>query len=94
MVKDTPFNYLFGAGYGDWLEEAAQLYERVNALLGQVQDQRIVGHRKVMDDVYETTYEDGTIVLVNYGRKDVVISDVEVAAMDFAVYQGGNHDAH
>ncbi|NLU40625.1 MAG: hypothetical protein GXX08_00285 [Firmicutes bacterium] len=94
VVKDTPFNYLFGAGYRDWLEEAAQLYEQVNALLGQVQDQRIVGHRKVMDDVYETTYEDGTRVLVNYGRKDVVIGDVRVAAMDFAVYQGGNHDAH
>ena len=40
------------------------------------------------DKVAKTVYEDGTVVLVNYGRQSYTVDGVEVGAMDYLARKG------
>ena len=75
--------------YKDWSEEIAKQYSRFNEALGDVQDQMIVGHRSVAPGVYETTYENGKRIIVNYNESPYHGNGLEVHAQDFAIVTGG-----
>ncbi len=47
-------------------------------------DQKMIAHKKINDDVYATTYEDGTMFYVNYGETEWTSEDgVTVSAKDY-----------
>jgi hypothetical protein len=41
--------------------------------LAKVYSQKIVGHEKVSDNVFATTYEDGTRVVVDYNKETFAV---------------------
>ncbi|AGI38763.1 DUF5696 domain-containing protein [Thermoclostridium stercorarium] len=86
-VKDTDFDYLYSVYYKEWLDLAKQVYQQVNAVLKPVKGRKIISHRKLMDGVFETVYENGVHVIVNYNREAVVVDGVLIEAEDF--YVGG-----
>ncbi len=49
----------------------------------------IVGHRSLAAGVYETTYDNGKRIVVNYNESPYHGSGYEVEARDFAVVHGG-----
>lgn len=89
-LRYTPSNHLFSTNYEDWIEEVARQFETVSDVLGPVLDQFIVDHRNVASGVYETTYEDGTAIVVNYTADAYIDDRVQVPARWFAVIRGGN----
>lgn len=90
LLKDTDFDYLYSIGYSSWKDNAIAAWERVNSAVGKVQGQKITNHEKLAAKVYATTYEDGTKVIVNYGKTAAEAEGYTVAARDFIVVQGGN----
>lgn len=82
------YNY-YSTHYKDWSEEIAKQYGRFNEALGDVQDRMIVGHRSLAAGVYETTYDNGKRIVVNYNESPYHGSGYEVEARDFAVVHGG-----
>ncbi|MDR9853120.1 DUF5696 domain-containing protein [Paenibacillus sp. VCA1] len=70
-VRNTDFNDLYSARYKDWLDEAVRYYKEANGVLKDVRDQRIVGHEKLAEGVFRTTYENGKTVTVNYNASGV-----------------------
>lgn len=80
----------YSMNYRDWLESASEQYSRLNEALRDVQDQFIIGHRKLADGVKETLYENGQRIIVNYNDEPYTDSEIIVPAKDFIVVKGGN----
>jgi hypothetical protein len=65
-------------------------------MLAPLANQFIVDHAHLAEGVYQTTYEDGTRVVVNYNAAPCVVEapdltePVSVPAQDFVVVRGDN----
>ena len=69
VLARTTYPKLYSSHYRDWLERAAAEYDVIINQLGHTVDQFIVDHRQLAPQVFETLYEDGTRVIVNYGDR-------------------------
>lgn len=88
VVKGTDFNYLYALHYGDWLDDAAEIYELANSVLKDVQDQLIIDHARLAENVYQTVYENGKRVIVNYNAEPVEVCGQVVDGLSFVVMEG------
>ncbi len=86
--KGNQAKSLYSMYYGNWIEDAAKFYCRIETELGNIKGESITHHERISDDVYVTHYGD-TAVAVNYGNTDVAFQGVIVSARDFKVL-GGN----
>lgn len=84
-LKDTTLSYMYSIDYKTWKGDIISLYKKYNSIFASLQNQIITGHEKLAENVYKTTYENGTAVAVNYGDKAVKVNGIPVEAMDFAV---------
>lgn len=90
LVKETEFDYLYSASYHHWMDEAKAAYSEVNSLLSKVRTQIIKEHQMLETGVYQTTYEDGTTIVVNYNDHAVNVGGAAVEAMGYLM--GGEHN--
>lgn len=74
--------------YASWADTAASEYRRYNEALSDVQHQFIVEHRELADGIKATTYEDGTMIIVNYTEAAILYDGEEVAGQNFKVLKG------
>lgn len=82
-IVDTDYDYLYGTNYKLWLDDAAEKYAKYQPLLEKIYDSAIVSHRALQKDVYETTYENGVSVIVNYNNETVEVDGVKIEKYDF-----------
>jgi len=89
LLARTPANHLWSTQYDFWRDEIIRQY-KVMETLAPLANQFIIGHARVAEGVYQTTYDDGTVVVVNYNDTPRVLSStsVTVPALDFVVVQG------
>ncbi|MCG7380865.1 DUF5696 domain-containing protein [Paenibacillus sp. ACRSA] len=87
-IKMTGFDELYSADYRRWIQESAERYRQISDVLYDVQNQTIVNHEKLNDGVYQTTFEKGKTVMVNYNDVAVNIDGVSVAAKSYQVGGG------
>lgn len=76
-----------GASY-DKVEEQYQVF---NETLESLRTQTIKSHERIADEVYVTTYEDGTKIVVNYNEKEAEVNGQNVPANGFIVQKGGEN---
>ncbi len=88
LLKETEYSDLYAVHYKNWQDKAISDYERMNTSLAGLQNQVMVSHERVQDELVKVTYEDGSHVYVNYGKKNVVCDGVTVPARDFVVRKG------
>lgn len=86
-IKDTQFNYLLSIQYAGWFDEAVAMYHEVSSVLNRVRGQCIVGHEKLAEGVYQTTYENGLAVVVNYTAEDYRGNGFTVSAGGYSVLE-------
>ncbi len=84
-LKQTPYSYYFSADYGNWGQTIGDLYKSFNEVYKDLQNKSMVDHLKLENRVYQTTYEDGTKIIVNYNDKPVTADGRTVEAKDFLV---------
>ena len=82
-VKETEFDYLYSADYRNWIEEAKTAYDELNAVQSNLRTQVIKDHQLLETGVYQTTYEDGTAVVVNYNDYTVDVGGIAVEPMGY-----------
>jgi hypothetical protein len=80
---------LFSSTFDHWSPVLVQQYKEINEQLGQTWSQPMTNHRILERGVYETTYGDGTKVIVNYNSYPYVGTGIEVKSKDYAVLKGG-----
>ncbi|KIL39935.1 hypothetical protein SD70_17105 [Gordoniibacillus kamchatkensis] len=84
-LKDTFFADLFSSRYSSWSADIVGKVKAMNENLRGVWSQPMTGHRKLKEGVFQTTYEDGTRVVVNYGTDVFVANGYSVPAQNYAV---------
>lgn len=72
-----------GIYYENWIALAAELYERADSALRDLQSARMTSHSEVRAGVYCTEYDTGAKIYVNYTTTDVTVSGITVPAGDF-----------
>lgn len=77
-LSNTEFSHLYAADYRSTKADALRLYADVASVLRGLYDQRIVGHKQLASGVYQTVYENGSAVVVNYNEDPVRIGDIEI----------------
>ncbi|MDI9418613.1 MAG: DUF5696 domain-containing protein [Bacillota bacterium] len=91
-VKNTEFEHLYALHYKDWLDLAVEFYQTANAVLRDVQDQLITDHWMPTSGVYQTVFENGKSIVVNYNKKDVELNGHLIDAEGFMVLEGGCYE--
>lgn len=89
-MQNASQNDVFNSRYDDWKEAVADTYQEFNSRLSGVQGQRMVGHEYLKPGVACVTYEDGSVLLVNYTQKPVKTKWGTTPARDYAVYPKGD----
>ncbi|WP_337104412.1 DUF5696 domain-containing protein [Paenibacillus sp. YIM B09110] len=84
-IKMTEFADLYSADYRLWIEDAAQKYRELNDVLQDVQSQTIVNHRMLAKGVYQTTFEQGKTIIVNYNDTESNVDGITIGAKDYLV---------
>ena len=85
VLAKTTYPRLYSSQYAAWIDRAAAEYEVAIGQLGHTVNQFIVDHRQLAAQVYQTTYEDGTRVIVNYGSETYQGRGVRVAGLGYQV---------
>jgi len=88
-VRNTEFNDLYSANYTNWLDEAVQYYRETNEVQRGLRTQAMINHEKLADNVYRTTYENGTSITVNYNQTDVMVNGTRIAAEGYLIGGAG-----
>lgn len=89
-TKNTDYSYLCSNNFETWEEDIASYYEKMNGALAGVRNCVITGHGRISENVYQTVYENGTRIIVNYSDTEVTVGDTSVAARDFTVVKGAD----
>lgn len=79
---------LYSADYRDWVPYMGLQYGQVNEVLRGVQTSAVTGH-EILGDVRKVSYENGSIVYVNYGAEDAEADGVRIPAEGYALVQDG-----
>ena len=86
-VMTTDFANLYALHYRDWLPFATDVYETVNSVLKDVIGQRIIYHQRLGENVYQTVYEKGLGIIVNYNKHSVEVNGLVVGGEDFIIVE-------
>lgn len=87
LLTRTSANRLWSSQYDFWRPEIIGQYQAMEKLAHTL-DQFIVGHARLAPNIYQTTYEDGTRVIVNYSEQPYTAESLTVPALDFVVLRG------
>ena len=88
-VRKLREQYLYGADYKLWKDEAAKQYKEYAPLYKSVQGKTVVSNSEVASNVMRTVFENGVTVTVNYNHEDVTIDTVTIKARSFEFTKGG-----
>ena len=83
----TPANQLYSSQYTYWKDEVVKQYKTMENL-APLFSQFIINHEKRAEGVFQTTYEDGTKIIVNYNPGDYKDGTILIPPMDFIVVKG------
>lgn len=88
VLQDTTYTGYYAAYYDNWKDELAGIITRYQSEMAGLNRQRITGHECLDENVYVTTFEDGSRVYVNYGKSAVSTGGIEIPACDYLVIGG------
>lgn len=89
VLQNGKYTRYYACNFDQWKDDTVELYNKFNDNLGDIYNQYIVGHEKLAEGVYKTTYENGKSVLVNYNYENYDYNGTTVESRNFAVVKGG-----
>lgn len=89
-LQESGYTEYFGSDFDLWFNNSTALYQDLKLKLNHIYNQLIIDHQKVDENVFITTYEDGTKVIVNYSSMDYEYNGNTVPAENFFV-EGGSY---
>lgn len=85
-LKETELDYLYGTDYSKLENVISDTYSDYTNRNKGIIDSSIVDYKNISQYVFETIYENGTSVYVNYSDKDFVLEDgTLIKAQDYVV---------
>lgn len=90
ILQNTEYMEYFSTDYSQWKDIAKKYYLRYKEEMAGLNNQFITNHKVLAVGVTATTYEDGTVVYVNYNTSDFKNGALEIPAKDYLVERSGN----
>jgi hypothetical protein len=87
-LRYTNYDRLFSSHYEDWNLQVKEAYDMWHDTLSAISNKVITNHDKITADVYKVTYEDGTVIWINYGEKQFKDGGITVEPMNYSVRKG------
>ncbi len=84
-LQNTTYESYYSTDYRNWLNEAASAYKIVNTVYSKIRTAKIDQFLIPQEGVYETVYDNGITVYVNYTSEPVTIGSVRVDANGYAL---------
>ena len=84
----TRFEKYYSTGYNNWKDYAIKEYTGYQLLLKKISNKKIMNHREISSGVFETEYENGIKVVVNYTKKDCKYQNKVIKAMNYCMVEG------
>lgn len=88
-LQNTEYTDFFGAHYDSWKNIAKEYYTRYKSEMDGLYDKFITDHKVLADGVSATTYENGTVVYVNYNETPYSDGKISIPARDYLVERRG-----
>ena len=85
LLTRTQYNRLYSSRFADWEPQIVDEYELFIRQLGYTVNQLMEDHRQLAEDVYETVYEDGTRVIVNYNTSRYADGEYTVEGQNYLI---------
>lgn len=85
ILTYTAQDGLYYSTFSQWKDDARRLYEEYAAVAKQVGGARIRSHRHLGGEAYETTYDNGVRVLVNYAEEAYTYEGETIPATGYLV---------
>ncbi|MCY4438481.1 MAG: DUF5696 domain-containing protein [Chloroflexi bacterium] len=85
LLTRTQYNRLYSSRFADWEPQIVDEYELFVKQLGYTVNQLMEDHRQIADGVYETVYEDGTRVIVNYKTRRYTDGENAVEGQNYLI---------
>lgn len=73
-----------------WEQKICDTYQQYQKDFGEIWKQKIQKHEQLSDNLYCTTYDNGTCVYVNYADEAATIDGIEIAAKSYRVVAQNN----
>ncbi|PYI56181.1 DUF5696 domain-containing protein [Paenibacillus flagellatus] len=89
LLKETEFAFLYSSRFDDLKERIAEEYRAFAEVGDGVWGQAIAGHRRLAEGVYETVYERGRTVWVNYNERPFEMEGRRVEPRSYKVVKEG-----
>lgn len=88
-LQRTMEDRLFSSSYSYWLDPSVEEYHQFAEIYKAIGNQQIVNHERINEQVYRTTYANGTQIIVNYGEEAMTIDGQTVKGLNYAMSGGG-----
>lgn len=88
VLESEALSQYYSTNYTNWETQFEEQYGSYNDALSDVQDQFITNHRQLAGGVFETTYENGKRIIVNYNTYQYEEGDVVVEPQDYSIIEG------
>ena len=85
LLADTEYTDMYSVGADIWLNSIMEKYKQLNGEFHGLANERIGSHQRLSDGVFETTYENGVRVIVNYSDSLYESGSVQVAPLGYAI---------
>ena len=82
-VRYSRNSELYCSNADAWMESALSHYEKYQKFMSDKQSQIIIGHQQLAENVYRTTFEDGSYVIVNYSSTVYQAGGFRIEAMSY-----------
>ncbi|MBQ9963638.1 MAG: hypothetical protein IJP14_00770 [Clostridia bacterium] len=82
-VTATHNNFLFNVDFNLWKDTITEQYRYVSKALEGLNQVPMVSHEMLTDDVVKVTYQNGTVLYVNYGDASAVVDENTVEAHSY-----------
>ncbi len=82
-VIETDFDHLYSANFADWASDIKENHKNLSPVLNKINNQKIIDHRRLKENVFQTNYENGYKIIVNYNQNEVKIEGDVIEGSDF-----------
>jgi len=82
-MKDSGLNRYYTTTFSRWIDDALNVYERVNEALAPVAGSYMVDHEIFDNGVRKITYSNGVSIYINYDDEALVAEGVEIPSLGY-----------
>jgi hypothetical protein len=87
-LKRTMEDNLFSSDFNYWFDRSLEEYTEFQEIYNETGDQLIEDHQQLEPKVYQTTYENGAKVIVNYNSKAVTVNGLTINGQSYVLQKG------